>query len=73
MVTMKKLSTRQEWLDSRTTIGGSEASAIMGCNPYKSNVQLWLEKTHQAEADDISNVEFVKYGQEAEKYLRELF
>ena len=34
------------WLKSRTLgIGGSDAAAILGLNPYKSNVELFEEKT----------------------------
>lgn len=65
---------REEWLKGRGhTIGGSDASAIVGMNPYKTNEQLWLEKTGQAVPEDISDKPYVKYGQEAEPLLRELF
>jgi putative phage-type endonuclease len=37
---------RDEWLDVRKTgIGGSDAAAAVGLNPYKSQLELWLEKT----------------------------
>lgn len=66
--------TRDEWLKGRGhTIGGSDASATVGMNPYKTNEQLWLEKTGQAVPEDISDKPYVKYGQEAEPLLRELF
>lgn len=65
---------RDEWLKGRGhTIGGSDASAIVGMNPYKTNEQLWLEKTGQVVPEDISDKPYVKYGQEAEPLLRELF
>lgn len=65
---------REEWLEARKKgIGGSDASAIVGLNPYKTNIQLWEEKTGRKEAEDISNKEYVKYGTKAEKYLRDLF
>lgn len=72
-IEMTILKDRSEWLKNRTKIGGSDASCIVGMNPYKSNVDLWLEKTGQATPEDISNKEYVKYGTEAEMYLRELF
>ena len=66
--------TREEWLKGRGhTIGGSDASAIVGMNPYKTNQDLWLEKTGQVVPEDISDKPYVKYGQEAEPLLRELF
>lgn len=72
-VEMIVLSSREEWLKNRTKIGGSDASAIVGMNPYKSNIDLWFEKTGQAQADDISDKPYVKYGANAEEYLRALF
>ena len=74
MIEMKVLDSREEWLEHRKmSIGGSDAAAIVGMNPYKSNVELWLEKTGQSIAEDISNKPYVKYGTEAELHLRELF
>lgn len=65
---------RKEWLEARTThIGGSDASACVGMNPYKSNVELWEEKTGRRIPEDISDKDYVIYGTKAEHYLRELF
>lgn len=37
---------RSDWLAVRRTgIGGSDAAAAVGLNPYKSQLELWLEKT----------------------------
>ncbi len=74
MIEVKQLNDREEWLRHRTDfIGGSDASCIVGMNPYKSNVELWEEKTGQREAEDISEKPYVKYGTEAEPHLRSLF
>ena len=74
MTKMIVLKDREEWLQHRAgRIGGSDASAIVGMNPYKSNVELWLEKTGQMVPEDISDKSYVKYGTEAEQHLRELF
>lgn len=73
MVTMQVLPNREEWLKHRTKIGGSDASAILGKNPYKTNVELWKDKAFHLMPEDISDKSYVKYGTEAEKYLRELF
>lgn len=68
------LPDHEAWLKARAgRIGGSDASAIVGMNPYKSNVELWLEKTGQMVPEDISDKPYVKYGTEAEQHLRELF
>lgn len=74
MVEMKILASREDWLKHRMQyIGGSEASAIVGQNPYMDNVQLWMIKTGQAEPEDISDKSYVKYGIAAEPLLREIF
>lgn len=72
-VSMIQLKNREEWLQNRTRIGGSDASAIVGLNPYKSNTDLWLEKTGQVTSEDISDKPYVKYGTNAEEHLRALF
>lgn len=37
---------RNEWLDTRKRgIGSSDAAAAVGLNPYKSQLELWMEKT----------------------------
>ena len=64
---------RSEWLEERQKgIGGSEAAAIMGMNPYMSNVELWEYKTGRR-VRDIKESEYMEYGREAEKPLIELF
>lgn len=45
----------------------------MGLNPYKTNIELWEEKTGKIITEDIGHKPFVIYGKEAEKHLRELF
>ena len=53
---MKKTTNREEWLKERKKgIGASEASCIIGVNPWKTNVELWQEKTGQREAEDIGD------------------
>lgn len=71
---MTQFASREEWLENRKQyIGGSDASSIIGLNPWKSNVELWLEKTGQAIAPDISGNPNVKFGVDAEPIIRELF
>ena len=73
-VEMMQLGSREEWLQARAgRIGGSDASAILGMNPYRTNIELWQIKTGQLVPEDISDKPYVKYGTEAEQYLRELF
>lgn len=63
----------EEWLVNRKGIGGSDASAILGLNPYKTNQELWMEKKGQMSPVDISDKSYVKYGNDAEPLLRALF
>lgn len=64
----------EEWLQERQKgIGASDAGTIIGVNPWKTNVQLWEEKTGQREPEDISDKPYVQYGHDAEPYIRELF
>ncbi len=73
MVTLTQFETTDEWLKARKVIGGSDAAALVGLNPYKTNIDLWREKTGRKEAPDISNEPFVRFGHDAEPHLRELF
>ena len=74
MVEMIILKDREEWLEHRKKyIGGSDAAAVIGQNPWKSNIELWMEKTGQVIAPDISENPNVKFGTNAEPIIRELF
>lgn len=72
-VNMIQFASREEWLKHRDRIGGSDASAILGMNPYRTNIELWQIKTGQMVPEDISDKPYVQYGTQAERYLRELF
>ena len=72
-VQMRVFQSREEWLLHRTGIGGSDAAAIMGMNPYMSNQDLWEIKTGRRRQEDISDKPYVIYGIKAEDHLRELF
>lgn len=68
------ITTEAEWHAARLKgIGASEASAIVGCNPYMSNVDLWKIKTGRKKAPDISSNAHVAYGHAAEGPIRDLF
>ena len=64
---------RDEWLKQRSKgLGGSDAGAVVGLNPYKSAYTLWAEKTGQ-----ISNVveenEAIRLGNDLEGYVAKRF
>lgn len=74
MFTRISAKSHDEWLKNRAVgIGGSDSSAILGISPFKSNIDLWLEKTGQKEPEDISDDAKVKYGHDAEDSIRNLF
>lgn len=74
MVQMKVCKDHAEWLARRTqSIGGSDASCIVGMNPYKTNIELYNEKKGIIRTEDISDKPYVIYGTKAEEYLRKLF
>lgn len=68
------ITNEAEWHKARLAgIGASEASAVIGCNPYMSNTDLWKIKTGRKTAPDISSNAHVAYGHAAEAPIRELF
>ena len=66
--------THEEWIQERRKgLGASDAGTIIGVNKWKSNVELWAEKTGQREPEDISDKPYVQYGHDAEPHIRALF
>jgi len=46
---------REEWLAERMSgIGGSDASTVLGLNPWRTPLQLWAEKTGRVQNDEQS-------------------
>lgn len=68
------ITTPEQWQAERLQgIGASEASAVIGKNPWMSNVDLWRIKTGRKAAEDISDKACVQYGHDAEPLIRGLF
>lgn len=59
--------------ERRKYIGGSDISAVMGMNRWKTPLQLWLEKTGEVEPKDLSQVEAVQLGIELEEFVAQKF
>lgn len=73
MHNVKVMEGRTEWLKERKhTIGGSDASAILGVNPWKNNVELWEDKTSDKLPKEITN-DAIEFGNNAEPLIRQLF
>lgn len=52
-----------EWLSARLAgIGSSEIAAVVGMDPRKSQLSLFLEKTGALPPDDLSEIEAIKWG-----------
>lgn len=73
MVTWTTFKSKEEWKNHRTSIGGSDAGAIMGKCKWRDNLTLWREKTGLVEPEDISDRPFVQYGIDMEPVIREAF
>lgn len=74
---LKKIDNAEKWLSERRKgIGGSDAGAVIGVNHWKSNIDLWREKTAPptTEYETIDRItSAIRYGKDAEKFLREMF
>ncbi len=63
----------EEWLKWRMKgIGGSDVAAILGISKWKSALELWLEKTGQAD-DSFTDNEAMMWGRIMEPILRNYF
>lgn len=68
----KNLST-SEWLKMRTIgVGGSDASIIAGCNPYRSIFELWQEKRMEIPVKEEES-EVTHFGKILEDVVRKEF
>lgn len=74
MVKRIQFKSKSEWLEARKgKIGGSDAAAVLGLNPYKTNQELYEEMIGVRTAADISDKPYVIYGTKAEEHIRALF
>ena len=67
----RKMS-REEWLESRRNgIGGSDASAILGVNPYSKPLNVYADKIGVAQEQEEN--EAMRQGRDLEPYVAERF
>ena len=72
LIATKNLST-EEWLRYRRLgIGGSDASTILGINPYNSILRLWEDKTGRYPVEEVEN-ESMHFGHVMEPVIRKEF
>lgn len=73
LVSTRDLS-REEWLRIRNRgLGSSDAAAAIGLSPYKSPLELWLEKTGRKAPEDLSRSEPVYWGTALEPILAKVY
>ena len=74
---MKKLVStlkldKESWLKYRKNgIGGSDAGAVCGLNPYRTAIQVYYDKTSE-EIEETDN-EAMRQGKELEEYVARRF
>lgn len=56
-----------------TGVGGSDVAAVMGISPWKTPMQVWLEKTGREESPDLSHSEPVYWGTVNEETIARRF
>lgn len=64
--------TREQWLQARRSgIGGSDAGAICGLNPYRSPIDVWMDK--MGKAPEKPDNEAMRVGRDLEQYVADRF
>lgn len=64
--------THDQWLEERRKgLGGSDAAAILGMNPYKSPLAVYMDKLGLA--PEIEDNEAMRQGRDLEQYVAERF
>ncbi len=64
---------KEEWLKWRKRgIGGSDVSCLLGINKWKSEIELWLDKTNQTNEPPVEN-EAMIWGTIMEPIIRNYF
>lgn len=64
----------EQWLANRRDgIGGSDVSAILGLNKYRSPFEVWLDKTGQVPIDTTETNEAIHFGNVFEEIVAQEF
>lgn len=65
---------REEWLKLRKTgIGGSDAGAICGLNPYSSPMSVYKDKISECLESEVADNESMRQGRDLEEYVAQRF
>lgn len=74
VMTVEEMQNREAWLKLRNTgLGGSDAAVVLGVSPWKSKLELWMEKTGQKEPADLSDNERIYWGIKNEANIADWF
>lgn len=72
-MTRTQYANRKEWLQARKNgLGASDVSAALGISTFKSQIELWKEKTGKILQPEESNNR-ISFGNAAEDPLRSMF
>ena len=64
--------THDQWIENRKSgIGGSDAGAIMGVNPYRGAYSVWADKL--GKTDPVDDNEALRQGRDFEDYVARRF
>ena len=73
IMTVEEMQDRKAWLEMRKQgLGGSDAAVVVGLSKWKSQWDLWLEKTGQVEIEDVDN-EYLEAGRRLEDTIAQWF
>ena len=68
-----KINDHNTWLKQRQSlIQASDAASILGMSPWRTDAQLWDEKTNGI-SEDLSYKPYIQYGKKMEEHIRESF
>lgn len=72
MAELRQFKSRKEWLDARRSgIGGSDAAAILGVDPYRSALEVYCDKIGIAEPQADNDA--MKWGRKLEPLVAEAY
>lgn len=69
-----QLETEDAWLERRQKgLGASDAPVVLGVSPHKTPYQLWSEKVGLVEPPDLSDREWIEWGQHLEPLIAKVY
>jgi len=65
--------TKEQLIERKRGLGGSDAAAVLGLNPYRTPLDVYLEKRDEVEPADLSDVIPVQFGIHNEDFVGLLY